>query len=127
MLSMKSVASALVLVATAADVAVPVMIAPALVIAASTAARAAPAFAEPSTHQKVVSYRDLNLASPSGLATFKARARRAAEDVCSPAPEARSSLAQSVDFQACVDEAVAGALVALPQAQQQAARPNHVG
>jgi hypothetical protein len=39
MLSLKSVASALVLVASAADLAVPVLVAPALVIAASTAVR----------------------------------------------------------------------------------------
>ena len=42
MLSMKSVASALVLVASAADVAAPVLVAPALFLAAATAARAAP-------------------------------------------------------------------------------------
>ena len=41
MLSMKSVASALVLVASAADIAVPVLVAPALLLAASTAVRAA--------------------------------------------------------------------------------------
>jgi hypothetical protein len=43
MLSMKRVAAALVLVASAADVAVPVLIAPALVLGASTVVRAAPA------------------------------------------------------------------------------------
>jgi len=43
MLSMKSVASALVLVASAADVAVPVLVAPAVVLEVSTLARAAPA------------------------------------------------------------------------------------
>ena len=43
MLSMKSVAAALVLVASAADAAAPFLIVPALVLGASTAVRAAPA------------------------------------------------------------------------------------
>jgi hypothetical protein len=47
MLSMKSVASALVLVASAADVAVPVLVAPAVVLEVSTMARAAPAAQAP--------------------------------------------------------------------------------
>jgi hypothetical protein len=47
MLSMKSVAAALVLVASAADLAVPVLIAPALVLGASTLVRAAPATPQP--------------------------------------------------------------------------------
>ncbi len=47
MLSMKSVAAALLLVASAADLAVPVLIAPALVLGASTLVRAAPAMPQP--------------------------------------------------------------------------------
>lgn len=42
MLSMKSVASALVLVASAADTAVPVLVAPALALATSTVVHAGP-------------------------------------------------------------------------------------
>ena len=42
MLSMKSVASALVLVASAADTAVPVLVAPALALAVSTVVHAGP-------------------------------------------------------------------------------------
>jgi hypothetical protein len=40
MFSLKNVASALLIVASAADIAVPVLVAPALVLAASTATRA---------------------------------------------------------------------------------------
>lgn len=43
MLRLKSVASALVIVASVADVAVPILVAPALVVAVSTAAHAQPA------------------------------------------------------------------------------------
>ena len=42
MLSLKSVASALVLVASAADIAVPVLVAPALALAVSTVVHAGP-------------------------------------------------------------------------------------
>ncbi len=42
MLSMKSVAAALVLVASAADIVAPALVAPAVVLGVSTAAKAAP-------------------------------------------------------------------------------------
>jgi len=51
MLSMKSVASALVLVASAADTAVPVLVAPALALALSTVVHAGP-----SAHPQVAPY-----------------------------------------------------------------------
>lgn len=55
-LSMKSVAWALVLAASAVDMAVPLLVVPALVLGVSTAAHAAPA-AETATRREVVSYR----------------------------------------------------------------------
>jgi UrcA family protein len=116
---MKSVASALVLVASAADVAVPVLIAPALVIAASTAARAeAPV---QTVRQQVVSYGDLNLATPSGQATFQARLKSAVQAVCGPQADLRS-FEEAADYKACVAKASREAMSALPDVQQQAAR-----
>ena len=47
MLSMKSVASALVLAATAADFAAPILVVPAIALAVSTMAHAAPAAPTP--------------------------------------------------------------------------------
>jgi UrcA family protein len=124
MLSMKSVASALVLVASAADVAVPVLIAPALVIAASTAARAETPAQETSAQtvrQQVVSYGDLNLATPSGQATFQARLKSAVQAVCGPQADLRS-FEEAADYKACVAKASREAMSALPDVQQQAAR-----
>lgn len=124
MLSMKSVASALVLVASAADVAVPVLVAPALVLAASTAARAETP--TETVRQQVVRYGDLNLATASGQAIFQARLKGAVQAVCGPRADLRS-FQDTADYNACVAKASRGAMSALPQAQQQAARPSHAG
>jgi UrcA family protein len=124
MLSMKSVASALALVASAADVAAPVLVVPALVLAASTAARAeTPAQV---VRQQVVRYDDLNLASPRGMAAFERRLKGAVETVCSPQADMRI-FDEAKDYKACVAKAAHDAMSALPQSQQQAARPNHEG
>jgi UrcA family protein len=127
MLSMKSVASALLLAATAADLAVPVMVAPALVLAASTAARAAPAETPAKVvRQQILSYRDLNLAAPSGMAAFEARVKAAAEDVCGPQADVRN-FDEAADYRACVAKAVQGAMSTLPAVRQQASQPSHAG
>ncbi|MGZ3276052.1 MAG: UrcA family protein [Caulobacteraceae bacterium] len=120
---MKSVASALVLVASVADVAVPVLVAPAVVFAVATAARAEPA--EAVRHQ-VVRYDDLNLASPAGQAAFKVRLKGAVQAVCGPQADMRN-FDEAADYKACVAKAAHDAMSALPQAQQQAARPSHAG
>ncbi len=123
MLSMKSVASALVLVASAADMAAPVLVAPAVVLAVSTAARAQEAH---TVRQEAVTYRDLNLTSPVGQAAFENRIRHAAQDVCGPSPD-RRNFDETADFKACMNRAVSNAVAALPPVQQQAARPSHAG
>jgi UrcA family protein len=102
MLSMKSVASALVHVASAADIAVPVLVAPALMLAVSTAARAETP-AETVRHQ-VVRYDDLNLASPAGQAMFQLRLRGAVENVCGPRADLRN-FDEAADYRACVAKA----------------------
>lgn len=124
MLSMKSVASALVLVAMAADLAAPILVAPALVLGASTVARAE----TPDTlvRRQVLDYADLNLATPSGKATFKTRIKGAAEAVCGPEADIRN-LDESADYKACVAKAIQDALSALPDVRQQASRPSHSG
>ncbi|HTK36340.1 MAG TPA: UrcA family protein [Caulobacteraceae bacterium] len=121
---MKSVASALVIVASAADVAVPVLVAPALVLGASTAARAETP--DRAVSRQTVRYDDLNLASPAGEAVLRARVNAAAQAVCAPRADPRD-LRETADFQACVAKAAHDALSALPQAQRQAARPSHAG
>jgi len=127
MLSMKSVATALVLVASAADVAAPVLIAPALVLGASTAVRAAPAGDPARTvRQQVLTYRDLNLAVPSGMATFSARLKAAAEDVCGPQADIRN-FDEANDYRGCMTKAMHDVLSALPQVRQQASQPSHAG
>lgn len=124
MLSMKSVASALVLVASAADVAVPLLVAPALALAVSTAARAeTPVQA---VRQQVVRYDDLNLASPIGMATLRTRLEGAVKTVCGPPADLRS-FDEAADYRACVAKASHDAIAALPQAWRQAARPSHAG
>jgi UrcA family protein len=124
MLSMKSVASALVLVASAADLAAPLLVAPAVVLAVSTAARAeTPATA---VRQQAVRYDDLNLASPSGMAAFRGRVKGAVEAVCNPQADPRN-FAEAADYKACVAKASRDAMAALPPVQQQAARPSHEG
>jgi UrcA family protein len=100
MLSMKSVAAALVLVASAADVAVPVLVAPAVVLGVSTAARAE----TQTVRQQVVRYDDLNLAAPGGRATFQARVKSAVQAVCGPQADPRS-FTETADYQACVAKA----------------------
>lgn len=124
MLSMKSVASALVLAATAADLAAPVLVAPALVLGLSTVAHAAPA--ETIVRRQVLNYADLNLATPSGKATFNTRLRGAAETVCGPDTGSRS-LDEVADYKACMAKAVQDALSAVPDMRQQASQPNHAG
>jgi UrcA family protein len=119
MLSMKSVATALVLVASAADMAVPVLIAPALVGAASTAARAATP--DQTVRRQVVRYGDLNLATPSGKATFQGRLKDAVEAVCGPQAD-RRDFVEAADYKACVTKASHDAMAALPDVRQQASR-----
>jgi UrcA family protein len=102
MLSMKSVASALVHVASAADIAVPVLVAPALVLAVSTMARAETP-AETVRHQ-VVRYADLNMASASGQAVFQIRLKGAVETVCGPQADLRN-FDEAADYKACVAKA----------------------
>lgn len=123
MLSMKSVASALVLVASAADVAAPVLVAPAVMLAASTAARAQEV---QTVRQQAVTYRDLNMLTPAGQAVFTARVRQAAQDVCSPSPDLHD-LTGTAEYKACMNRAISTAVSALPPVVQQAARPSHAG
>lgn len=123
MLSMKSVASALVLVASAADVAAPVLVAPALVLAGSTVVHAEEAR---TLRREVVRFDDLNLAAPSGMAAFRARLKAAAQAVCSPQAD-RRDFADTADYQACMAKASHDAASALPQVQQQASRSSHAG
>ncbi len=68
MLSLKSVASAMVLVASAADVAVPVLVAPALALAVSTVVHAGPS--AQILHQQAV--RQSILAAADGHARVRA-------------------------------------------------------
>ena len=101
MLSMKSVASALVHVASAADIAVPVLVAPALVLAVSTAVRAeTPSQA---VRHEVVRYDDLNLASAAGQATLHIRLKGAVETVCGQAD--LRNFDEAADYKACVAKA----------------------
>lgn len=124
MLSMKSVASALVLVASAADLAAPVLVAPAVVLAVSTAAHAQDAR---TVRQEAVTYRDLDLTTPAGQAMFQSRLRHAAQDVCGSSPD-RHSFQDEADFKACTDKALSTAVASLPSAQRQAAvKPAHAG
>jgi UrcA family protein len=120
MSSLKSIASALALVATAADVSVPVLIAPALVLAASTAVRAETPPQE--IRHQVVAYDDLNLNSPAGAAAFQARLKGAVQAVCGPKADLRN-FDEDADYKACLAKAAQDAMAALPQARQQAARP----
>jgi UrcA family protein len=125
MLSMKSVASALVLVASCADTAVPVLIAPALVVAASTAARAETP--DRTVRQQIVSYGDLNLATPSGQATFQARLKGAVQAVCGPQADQRN-FGETADYKACVAKASHDAMSSVPDARQHASQPTaHAG
>jgi UrcA family protein len=121
MLSMKSVASALVLVASAADLAAPVLVAPALVLAVAAAAHAAEAPAQ-SVRQQVVRYGDLNLATPTGMAAFQARLKGAVQTVCGPQTDLRN-FDEVADHKACVAKASHDAASTLPDVQQQASRP----
>jgi UrcA family protein len=109
MLSMKSVASALVHVASAADIAVPILVAPALALAVSTAARAETPV---QVRQEVVRYDDLNLASASGRAIFQTRLKGAAEYVCGPPADLRS-FDEVADFETCVSKASHDAMTAV--------------
>jgi UrcA family protein len=120
MSSMKSIASALALVASAADVAVPVLIAPALVLAASTAVRAETPSQD--VRHQVVPYDDLNLNSPAGAAAFQSRLKGAVQAVCGPKADLRN-FDETSDYKACVAKAAKDAMSALPQARLQAARP----
>jgi len=113
MLSMKSVAAALVMVASGADVAAPVLVAPALVLAVSTAARAE----TPVVRQQAVRYGDLNLASASGMAAFQARVKHAVEAVCGPRADLRN-FDEARDYQACAAKASHDAMSAVPQTAQ---------
>jgi UrcA family protein len=116
MSSMKSIASALVLVAS---VAVPVLIAPAAALAASSAVRAGTP-AQDVRHQ-AVPYDDLNLLSPAGEAEFRLRLKGAVQTVCGPKADLRN-FDETADYQACVAKATNEAMSALPEARRQAAR-----
>jgi len=118
MLSMKSVASALVLVASAADIAVPVLVAPALVLAVSTAVRAE----TPAVRHQVVRYDDLNLTSAAGQSTFQTRLKGAVETVCGPQADLRN-FDEAADYKACVAKASHDAMSAVPDVARQASRP----
>ena len=113
MLSMKSVASALVHVASAADIAVPVLVAPALVLAVSTAVRAeTPSQA---VRHEVVRYDDLNLASPAGHAAAMVRIQRAAYRVCREIPwEGVGVHTNWVQYLDCAKAATEAAAAQLP-------------
>lgn len=127
MLSMKSVASALVLVASAADTAVPVLIVPALVLGVSTAARAqvlAPSSPTEAVRHQVVRYDDLNLASADGRAIFQVRLKGAVETVCGPQADLRN-FDEAADYKACVAKATEDAVSAVPDIGRTAARPVH--
>jgi UrcA family protein len=109
MLSMKSVASALVHVASAADIAVPVLIAPALVLAASTVVHAQTPV---QVRQEIVRYDDLNLASATGRAIFQTRLKGAVENVCGPPADLRN-FDEVADFETCVAKASHDAMTAV--------------
>jgi UrcA family protein len=120
MLSMKSVASALVLVASAADVAVPVLVAPALVLAGSTAVRAQES--GQAIRQQLVRYGDLNLAAPAGQAALQSRVKSAVQSVCGPEADMRD-FHEARDYAACVAKASHDAMGAVPKVRQQASQP----
>jgi UrcA family protein len=119
MLSMKSVASALVHVASAADIAVPVLVAPALVLAASTMARAE--IPADTVRHQVVRYGDLNLASANGRATFQIRLKGAVETVCGPQADLRN-FDEAADYKACVAKASHDAMSTVVQREASRAR-----
>jgi UrcA family protein len=57
---------------------------------------------------KVVNYRDLNVETPEGVQTLLGEIRRAAEAVCSPAPD--RNLRDARDYERCKAEAIDAAL-----------------
>jgi UrcA family protein len=57
---------------------------------------------------KVVDYRRLNIETPEGVQTLLGGIRRAAEEVCSPAPD--RNLRDSRDYERCKSEAIDAAL-----------------
>jgi UrcA family protein len=64
----------------------------------------------------MVSYSDINTATPAGAKTLRKRIERAAEKVCGGRPSAR--LQQTTQFTPCVNDVTAKALASLPVAQQ---------
>jgi UrcA family protein len=90
-----------------------------MVPAASTAARAeAP---NQTLRHQVVRFDDLNLASPAGVAAFRARLNGAVEIVCGPPADLRN-FDEAADYKACLAKASQDALSALPQVRQQASQ-----
>ena len=62
----------------------------------------------PAPHTMVVSVRDLNLATPHGVATLHHRIERAAKQVCGPVDA--TIMERLAEYRDCRDAAVAGAM-----------------
>ena len=76
--------------------------------------RSPPAYARPQVRDKVVSYSDLDLNTPSGQKTMLTRLKTASRYVCGHKPAA--SVAKST-FNKCYDEAMTSALSTLGNPQ----------
>jgi UrcA family protein len=71
-----------------------------------------------------VSYAGLDLNTPAGQASLKARLSAAARDVCGPEPDNRD-LRASMDFHACRKMALKAALAAVPAPTEMAGSTGH--
>ncbi len=93
------------------------MIAAAALIAlgAPALASAAPVKSDGDVRQAIVSYADLNLATPVGQASLQSRIRHAARMVCGAEPDNRSVGAVQ-DYMACVNKTIGAANAAAPAA-----------
>ncbi len=81
------------------------------VAALSSAAMAATSDDNP---KLTVSFSDLNLRDPAGVATLYRRVHAAAETVCGKGSVDLRQLEQSARYRACVNTAVDGAVAAVP-------------
>jgi UrcA family protein len=105
-----------------------------MIVAAAVAALAAPALASAKPaisnandlNQVLVSFADLNLNTPSGQASFKARIHRAAMDACGAQPDSKD-LRAARQFDACVQQSIGAATAAVPAASLVAGVNGHNG
>jgi UrcA family protein len=85
-------------------------------------AMAAPVRTDVEQTRVVVRYDDLNVASPAGRAMLQHRVKRAVEDVCGVMPTGPDMMEASIQREACVSKAMAGAVAQIPSDVRMAAR-----